>query len=66
MFARYEYDALGQRIRIMEFGTYENKTFTFDALLHFRKVRPRRSKESTHISVLERLICLIIYCLSHS
>ncbi|XP_056883651.1 ependymin-like 1 [Takifugu flavidus] len=37
MFARYEYDALGQRIRIMEFGTYENKTFTFDALLHFRK-----------------------------
>lgn len=37
-FARYEYDALGQRIRILELGVYANKSFTFDALLLFRKV----------------------------
>lgn len=39
-FARYEYDALRQRIRIMEIGVYANKTFTFDALLLFREVLP--------------------------
>lgn len=37
-YAKYEYDALGERIRIKEIGTYENKTFTYDALLLFRKV----------------------------
>lgn len=36
--ARFEYDALGERVRIMEIGTYENKSFTFDALLLYRKV----------------------------
>lgn len=37
-YARYEYDALGQRIRILEIGVYGNKSFTVDALLLFRKV----------------------------
>ncbi|XP_017277541.1 ependymin isoform X2 [Kryptolebias marmoratus] len=35
--AKYLYDALGQRVRIMELGTYENKSFTYDALLLFRE-----------------------------
>lgn len=37
-YAQYVYDALGQRIRLKEQGTYENKTFTYDALLLFREV----------------------------
>uniref|UniRef100_A0A3P8Y9I2 Ependymin n=1 Tax=Esox lucius TaxID=8010 RepID=A0A3P8Y9I2_ESOLU len=36
-FAKYTYDAMGQRIRFKEMGTYENKTFGIDALLLFRK-----------------------------
>lgn len=36
--AQYMYDALGRRIRLRELGKYENKTFTFDALLLFREV----------------------------
>ncbi|XP_041821064.1 ependymin-2-like [Chelmon rostratus] len=35
--AQYMYDALGRRIRLRELGKYENKTFTFDALLLFRE-----------------------------
>lgn len=38
-YAQYMYDALGQRIRIKELGTYENKTFSVDALLLYRRVR---------------------------
>nr|ACQ58758.1 Ependymin-1 precursor [Anoplopoma fimbria] len=37
MYAGYMYDALGERIRLTEMGTYENKSFTFDALLLFRE-----------------------------
>lgn len=37
-YARYEYDALRERIRITEFGTYDNKTFSIDLLLLFRRV----------------------------
>lgn len=36
-YARYLYDAFGQRIRLQEIGTYENKSFTYDALLLFRE-----------------------------
>ncbi|XP_037333549.2 ependymin-2-like [Pungitius pungitius] len=36
-YARYLYDALGQRVRIMELGSYENKSFTYDALLLYRE-----------------------------
>ncbi|XP_068569697.1 ependymin-like [Cebidichthys violaceus] len=36
-YARYLYDALGQRVRIMELGSYENKSFSYDALLLFRE-----------------------------
>ncbi|TNN37415.1 Ependymin-2 [Liparis tanakae] len=35
--AKYLYDALGQRVRIMETVMYENTTFTFDALLLFKE-----------------------------
>ncbi|KAM7366027.1 hypothetical protein PAMP_015499 [Pampus punctatissimus] len=31
--AKYNYDALGQRIRLQEFGQYKNQTFYFDVLL---------------------------------
>lgn len=37
-FVRYEYDALRQRIRVMENGVYANQTFTIDALLLFKEV----------------------------
>ncbi|KAI3376610.1 hypothetical protein L3Q82_017044 [Scortum barcoo] len=37
VYAKYLYDGLGQRTRLMELGTYENKTFSFDALLLFRE-----------------------------
>ncbi|XP_037538397.1 ependymin-1 [Nematolebias whitei] len=36
-FAKYLYDALGHKVRLMELGTYENKSFTYDALLLFRE-----------------------------
>uniref|UniRef100_A0A3Q3INM3 Ependymin-like 1 n=1 Tax=Monopterus albus TaxID=43700 RepID=A0A3Q3INM3_MONAL len=35
--AQYLYDALGERIRIFEQGTYENKTFIRDVLLLYRE-----------------------------
>lgn len=37
-YAKYSYDALGQRIRFREIGSYVNKTFHLDALLLFREV----------------------------
>ncbi|XP_054914554.1 ependymin-2-like [Poeciliopsis prolifica] len=36
-YARYLYDALGHRVRLRELGAYENKTFTYDALLLYRE-----------------------------
>uniref|UniRef100_A0A1A8F3M1 Ependymin n=1 Tax=Nothobranchius korthausae TaxID=1143690 RepID=A0A1A8F3M1_9TELE len=35
-FAKYTYDALGQRVRLREGGSYENKTFHFDVLLLYK------------------------------
>ncbi|KAF7658451.1 hypothetical protein LDENG_00012650 [Lucifuga dentata] len=37
VYAKYLYDGLGERIRLFEFGTYENKSFTADVLLLFRE-----------------------------
>ncbi|XP_068444096.1 ependymin-like [Clinocottus analis] len=37
VYAKYEYDALGKRIRLSEFGSYENRTFHVDMLLLFRE-----------------------------
>ncbi|XP_031707016.1 ependymin-like [Anarrhichthys ocellatus] len=36
-YAKYSYDALRKRIRLREFGSYNNKTFHFDVLLLFRE-----------------------------
>ncbi|KAK2862686.1 hypothetical protein Q5P01_002219 [Channa striata] len=36
-FAKFNYDALRQRIRLREFGSYNNKTFRFDVLLLYRE-----------------------------
>ncbi|KAM9827815.1 ependymin-like 1 [Neosynchiropus ocellatus] len=36
-YSRYMYDALGQRIRLHEFGVYQNETFTLDVLLLYRE-----------------------------
>ncbi|XP_018529783.1 ependymin [Lates calcarifer] len=36
-FAKYSYDALGQRIRLRQFGSYNNKTFHLDLLLLYRQ-----------------------------
>uniref|UniRef100_A0A1A7XD31 Ependymin n=1 Tax=Iconisemion striatum TaxID=60296 RepID=A0A1A7XD31_9TELE len=35
-FAKYSYDALRQRVRLREVGSYNNKTFHFDALLLYK------------------------------
>ncbi|XP_041635628.1 ependymin-like [Cheilinus undulatus] len=37
VYAKYLYDAQGQRVRLYEYGTMENKTFTFDFLLHYKE-----------------------------
>uniref|UniRef100_A0AAX7SEN5 Ependymin-like 1 n=1 Tax=Astatotilapia calliptera TaxID=8154 RepID=A0AAX7SEN5_ASTCA len=37
VYAKYLYDAWGQRVRLMELGNYQNKSFTYDALLLFRE-----------------------------
>ncbi|KAF0039052.1 hypothetical protein F2P81_009536 [Scophthalmus maximus] len=37
VFAKYSYDALGERIRLRDFGTYKNKTFHRDVLLLYRQ-----------------------------
>ncbi|XP_029024913.1 ependymin-like [Betta splendens] len=37
VYVRYLYDAIGQRIRLWEQGSYDNKTFTADYLLHYRE-----------------------------
>ncbi|XP_071386094.1 ependymin-like [Centroberyx affinis] len=36
-YAKYVYDAMGERIRLQELGTYQNKSFTYDALLLYRE-----------------------------
>ncbi|XP_078131764.1 ependymin-2-like [Sander vitreus] len=36
-YAKYLYDAIGQRVRIMELGIYENKSFVNDALLLYKE-----------------------------
>ncbi|XP_069578863.1 ependymin-like 1 [Brachyistius frenatus] len=36
-FARYSYDAQGQRIRLREYGSFKNKSFHFDALLLYKQ-----------------------------
>ncbi|XP_051284433.1 ependymin-2 isoform X1 [Dicentrarchus labrax] len=36
-YAQYLYDALEQRVRLIEIGNYENKTFTYDVLMLFRQ-----------------------------
>lgn len=38
-YAKYLYDAPGQRIRFYELGKYNNQSFTIDVLLHYREVR---------------------------
>ncbi|XP_062300654.1 ependymin-2-like [Scomber scombrus] len=37
MYCKYEYDALGQRMRVKQQGTYQTKPFTRDYLLLFRE-----------------------------
>ncbi|XP_041635966.1 ependymin-like [Cheilinus undulatus] len=37
VYAKYLYDALGRRLRMFEFGTLNNKTFTADYLLLYRE-----------------------------
>uniref|UniRef100_A0A8C6WZQ6 Ependymin-like 1 n=1 Tax=Neogobius melanostomus TaxID=47308 RepID=A0A8C6WZQ6_9GOBI len=36
-YAPYEYDAIEERIRIYEVGTFQNQSFTYDVLLLFRE-----------------------------
>ncbi|KAM6959677.1 ependymin-like [Tautogolabrus adspersus] len=37
LYAKYLYDALGQRIRLFEFGTLNNQTFTYDVLVLYKE-----------------------------
>ncbi|KAM4537069.1 ependymin-like [Odontesthes bonariensis] len=36
-YAKFSYDALGKRLRLKEFGSYNNKSFHLDALLLYRQ-----------------------------
>lgn len=45
-YAKYLYDGLGHRVRLMEVGTYENTTFTYDGLLLFREVTAAMTRTS--------------------
>lgn len=38
VYVKYSYDALGKRIRLREFGSYNNKTFHMDLLLLYKQV----------------------------
>lgn len=60
-YAQYVYDALGQRIRLKEQGTYENKTFTYDALLLFREV----SEDMNIPNIYFRVQLLLIRCVKY-
>uniref|UniRef100_A0A8C7X147 Uncharacterized protein n=1 Tax=Oryzias sinensis TaxID=183150 RepID=A0A8C7X147_9TELE len=35
IFGKYLYDAVGQRVRLFDIGSFKNKTFTADVLLHY-------------------------------
>lgn len=37
-YAKYSYDAWGQRIRFKQIGSYENKTFHEDVLVLYKEV----------------------------
>uniref|UniRef100_A0A3Q3E6G3 Ependymin-2-like n=1 Tax=Labrus bergylta TaxID=56723 RepID=A0A3Q3E6G3_9LABR len=37
VYAKYLYDALGQRMRLFEFGNLDNQTFTYDFLLLYKE-----------------------------
>ncbi|XP_061566411.1 ependymin-like [Cololabis saira] len=37
IYSQFEYDGLGERIRLLEFGNFENKSFNYDVLLLFRE-----------------------------
>ncbi|XP_075999828.1 ependymin-like 1 [Genypterus blacodes] len=47
-YAKYLYDAMGQRIRLKELGTYQNKSFTYDALLLYRQAVMYEIDEKNH------------------
>ncbi|XP_023804627.1 ependymin-2 [Oryzias latipes] len=35
IFGKYLYDAVGQRVRLFDIGSFQNQTFTADVLLHY-------------------------------
>uniref|UniRef100_A0A3P9I043 Uncharacterized protein n=1 Tax=Oryzias latipes TaxID=8090 RepID=A0A3P9I043_ORYLA len=43
IFGKYLYDALGQRVRLFDIGSFKNKTFTADVLLHYSDVSHSQS-----------------------
>ena len=49
-YAKYMYDALGQRLRVRELIAYGNQTTFYDALLIYREVR-RSLKQSVHLDL---------------
>uniref|UniRef100_A0A8C8DSQ6 Uncharacterized protein n=1 Tax=Oryzias sinensis TaxID=183150 RepID=A0A8C8DSQ6_9TELE len=52
IFGKYLYDAVGQRVRLFEMGSFKNQTFTADVLLHFTEV----SHSQTPFSVYRRSV----------
>uniref|UniRef100_A0A8C7X0D5 Uncharacterized protein n=1 Tax=Oryzias sinensis TaxID=183150 RepID=A0A8C7X0D5_9TELE len=43
IFGKYLYDAVGQRVRLFDIGSFKNKTFTADVLLHYSDVSHSQS-----------------------
>jgi len=54
-YAQYWYDALGKRFRVKETGTYNNKTFSADALLLYREQAMFLIDESKHTCTKQAL-----------
>ncbi|KAF1380410.1 hypothetical protein PFLUV_G00163440 [Perca fluviatilis] len=54
-FAKYSYDALGERIRLREIGHYGNKTFHHDVLLLYRQRVMYKINYKNHTCCKKRL-----------
>lgn len=61
VYAKYLYDAWGQRVRLMELGNYQNKSFTYDALLLFREVTKANTRTSQIFVLVGKSLLIRFY-----
>lgn len=61
VYAKYLYNAWGQRVRLMELGNYQNKSFTYDALLLFREVTKANTRTSQIFVLVGKSLLIRFY-----